>query len=155
MLCCVDQHGNSELNQKWDEHERWRQTGQNHPLALRFLRGWGGAVVVTLPVGAADAAEVDVPSPPSAGAAVLLVLVVSLGCTIVPPAPNSTILMAHSLHATRWRHGRRITSRGDERHNRHSEEGSSSRAADEVVMVGGYVCVPFDAVEGCDLDDKP
>ena len=58
-------------------------------------------------------------------------------CMIAPPAPNSTILMAHSLQATRWRHGRRMTSRGELRHTRHSDDGSSSAGAG---VVGGYVC---------------
>jgi hypothetical protein len=53
-------------------------------------------------------------------------------CMIAPPAPNSTILMAHSLQATRWRHGRRMTSRGELRHTRHSDDGSSSVGAGAV-----------------------
>ncbi len=61
----------------------------------------------------------------------------SSACMIAPPAPNSTILMAHSLHATRWRQGRRTTSRGELRHTRHSDDGSSSAGA---AAVGGYVC---------------
>jgi hypothetical protein len=58
-------------------------------------------------------------------------------CMIAPPAPNSIILIAHSLHATRWRHGRRTTSRGELRHTIHSDDGSSSTG---VGAEGGYVC---------------
>ena len=65
------------------------------------------------------------------------IVVGSSACMIAPPAPNSTILMAHSLQATRWRHGRRTTSRGELRHTRHSDDGSSSAGAE---AVGGYVC---------------
>ena len=58
--------------------------------------------------------------------------VVSLSlCTIVPPAPNSIMFTAQSRHATRWRHGSRTTSRGDDKQRRHSDDGSSS------VVVGG------------------
>jgi hypothetical protein len=63
---------------------------------------------------------------------------------ICPPAPNSTMLSAHSLHATRCLQGRSTTSRGEDRHNRHSDDGSSSvsaAVAGIVGEVGGYVWV--------------
>jgi len=101
----------------------------------------------------------------SSTAGVSVVSVVSVGCgsgivagssacMIAPPAPNSTILMAHSLHATRWRHGRRTTSRGELRHTRHSDDGSSSGAE----AVGGYVCavgLTAGAVGWVDAEESP
>ena len=57
------------------------------------------------------------------------------------------MLIAQSRQATRWRHGRRTTSRGALRHSRHSDVGSSSAAPEFAVTTpadargadGGYV----------------
>ncbi len=104
--------------------------GQNHPLALRLRLGW----TMTVGVGVGAGAGVVVPS------AVVATLCGS--CTFLGTSsrgrsrlfrlgdrPTGTKLdhvSAQSLHATRWRHGRRMTSRGEDRQRRHSDDGSSS-----------------------------
>lgn len=132
---------------------RCLHTGQNQPLAFLFLRGVvSGAGCTKGMAGAAGTASAGAPScaascAPSAGVSPAGVAAASSGasavassaCTICPPAPNSIMLIAHSRHATRWRHGSSTTSRGAERHRRHSDEGSSSYVGAAGVLVGGYV----------------
>ena len=126
----------SRILKKETDDIRCRQTGQNHPLAFLFLLG-------LLVVGVAGAAAVGVAvsvAPPSAGGVVPSPAAAgvtppseglgpSCPCVIVPPAPNSIILIAQSLHATRCRHGSKTTSRGEERQTRHSDDGSASSVA--------------------------
>jgi hypothetical protein len=79
----------------------------------------------------------------------------SSACMIAPPAPNSTMLIAHSLHATRWRQGRRTTSRGELRQTRHSDDGSSSAGAG---TIGGYVCTAWlsaGTVAWTEVEERP
>jgi hypothetical protein len=159
---------------------RCLQTGQNQPFAFLFLLvvvvAWfvGVGVVVIMVSVAAAGAGAGTASPSvstgtgtaAAGSAVVAMTSAAgagastsatgaatsfSGCTIVPPAPNSTMLRAHSLQATRWRHGRRTTSRGEDRQRRHSEEGSSSVmwcVAVVAVFIGGYVWASLEVGAG-------
>ena len=131
---------------------RCRHTGQNQPLALRFLRGVGVGAAAAAAVAAASSAcpavaavlspEASTAGEPSAGA--------SSDCWIVPPAPNSIMFSAHSLHATRCRHGSSTTSRGEDRQSRHSDDGSSSCAGAGAAL-GGYDAGVGDVgATGCD-----
>jgi len=97
--------------------------------------GWSPPAGPVIAAGGTESSTAGV-SAVSAGCG-SVVVVGSSECMIAPPAPNSIILIAHSLHATRWRHGRRTTSRGELRHTRHSDDGSSSEG---VGAEGGYVC---------------
>lgn len=101
--------------------------------------------------GSAPAAPLAAPpcSPPSLAPVVSPPVVASeaSACVMTPPAPYSTILTAHSLHATKCLHGRSTTSRGEERHKRHSEDGSTS-AGGAAGAAGGYACVTDAACDG-------
>jgi hypothetical protein len=63
---------------------------------------------------------VAVADPGTTSALVVSVVVVSSLRATFPPAPNSTIPTAQSLHTTKCRHGRRTTSRADVRQTIHS-----------------------------------
>lgn len=125
---------------KGKKDSRCRHTGQNQPFAFLFRLGFAGAAGAA-PAGALAPAP-GVPGTSSAPAAPTG----SGACVIVPPAPNSTMFSAHSLHATRWRHGRSTTSRGDDRQSKHSSDAASSSsccgctASAAVFSSGGYVC---------------
>ena len=101
--------------------------------------GTGGAAAagaVASPSAAGGASGAPSATAPSPGAPSVPVLGSASLCTMVPPALNSIMFSAQSRHATRWRQGRRTTSRGEERQSRHSDEGSSS-VADAGGTAGG------------------
>ena len=76
-------------------HLRCRHTGQNQPLAFLFLR--------LFVVGGVDADGTDAVAVPGVTGFTVLVptLRASVAWVIFPPAPNSTMFKAQSLHATR------------------------------------------------------
>jgi len=109
-----------------------RQTGQNQPFAFLLRLGGcavaatGGAVEPVAPLASLAPLAVAGCSPVAGVAFVAGATGASASvCTKVPPAPNSTILTAHSRQATRCLHGSKTTSLGEERHRRHSDVCSS------------------------------
>ena len=75
-------------------HLRCRHTGQNQPLAFLFLR-----LLVVDGIGADGTDVVAVPG--VTGLTVVAPSLISEIWVIFPPAPNSTMFKAQSLHATR------------------------------------------------------
>lgn len=103
------------------------------PSAVVFVAGSAASAA-----GASDAAGVASAASAGAGAAGAAAASASASvstCGKVPPAPYSTMFTAHSRQATRWRQGRRTTSRGDERQSRHSDGASDESAATDGIGI--------------------